>query len=408
MKRRKMQLVFAANNAFTFGIDTTNTSVGSSTATQFALPLISSGSYDMTVDWGDGSSDDITVWDAAETTHTYNITDGINLLGDAAISNAGSTTLVVTGDSFNATGASDSGTSLRPRLLWSGLTVGEKYRVRATFTVNSGTTNMALYDGTSYVFQAVPIADFDEVVTCNSTNFFFALDGTNTFDVDADFFIEKVVEEEYTIKITGTCQGWQFNNGGDKLKMLDISKWGVLDISTNAAFFGCSNLTVSATDAPIISTNDLSNTFRSAGIGSINMSAWDFSGVTLFTNFMLSSASAAPTGLENWDISSATRLSNMFFGTSINQNLSSWDITSVTLADNFMNNVITLSTANYDALLIGWEATLQGTYPAGAGYTATISVNFGGSTYTAGGAAATARASLVSTFGWTITDGGTA
>jgi hypothetical protein len=60
---------------------------------------------------------------------------------------------------------------------------------------------------------------------------------------------------------------------------------------------------------------------------------------------------------------------------------------------------VTLPTARYDALLLAWEAQdpFDGMAP-----------NFGSSTYTGGGAVATARASLISRDGWTITDGGIA
>jgi surface protein len=51
--------------------DTSRTSTGSSTATQIRLPLNSAGSYNFIVDWGDGSTDRITTWNQAETTHTY-------------------------------------------------------------------------------------------------------------------------------------------------------------------------------------------------------------------------------------------------------------------------------------------------------------------------------------------------
>ncbi|MHA1714008.1 MAG: hypothetical protein ACTSXP_00050 [Promethearchaeota archaeon] len=30
----------------------------------------------------------------------------------------------------------------------------------------------------------------------------------------------------YKITITGTIIGWRFNNGDDRLKLLDISQWG--------------------------------------------------------------------------------------------------------------------------------------------------------------------------------------
>jgi hypothetical protein len=66
--------------------------------------------------------------------------------------------------------------------------------------------------------------------------------------------------------------------------------------------------------------------------------------------------------------------------------------------NNFMINV-TIPTARYDALLVNWDA--QEPFDG-------MSPNFGNSTYTAGSAAATARANLISNDGWTITDGGTA
>jgi len=67
---------------------------------------------------------------------------------------------------------------------------------------------------------------------------------------------------------------------------------------------------------------------------------------------------------------------------------------------------VILSTQNYDSILVDWEAYLQISFPSGTGYTPTISIDFGGSKYTLGSAAATARQSLITNFGWTIVDGG--
>jgi surface protein len=50
---------------------TSRTSSGSSGANQVRLPLISTGSYNFIVDWGDGTTDKITTWNQAQTTHTY-------------------------------------------------------------------------------------------------------------------------------------------------------------------------------------------------------------------------------------------------------------------------------------------------------------------------------------------------
>jgi len=67
-----------------------------------------------------------------------------------------------------------------------------------------------------------------------------------------------------------------------------------------------------------------------------------------------------------------------------------------------MNNMFTgaqLSTANYDALLIGWSTISSNETPLKP------NVNFSGgnSKYCNG---ASARASIISTYSWTITDGG--
>lgn len=103
-----------------------------------------------------------------------------------------------------------------------------------------------------------------------------------------------------------------------------------------------------------------------------------------------------------WDTSSVTDMRRMFQdNTAINQNFGSWDITSVTAGNffRFMDNVTTLSTANYDAILVGWEAQ---------GPVSNISaIYFGTTQYTkAPSPAATAHNSLLTTYNWTIIDGG--
>ena len=112
--------------------------------------------------------------------------------------------------------------------------------------------------------------------------------------------------------------------------------------------------------------------------------------------------------ISHWDVSNITNMRALLQQTLFNQNIGIWDITSVSNFQDFIKITNALTTANYDAILIGWEATLQATYPSGSGYTPIISVDFGGAEYTGGGAAATARASLISNFSWSITDGGIA
>ena len=110
--------------------------------------------------------------------------------------------------------------------------------------------------------------------------------------------------------------------------------------------------------------------------------------------------------LSSWNTSNVRSFNRMFEGaTSFDQNIGSWDVTSIVAFAGGATNMfgatgtskaVTLSTANYDALLIGWAAQ---------SVNSGILFSGGDSQYTAGGAAATARATLV-TAGWTITDGG--
>ena len=74
-----------------------------------------------------------------------------------------------------------------------------------------------------------------------------------------------------------------------------------------------------------------------------------------------------------------------------------WDVTAVTNFGSFMASHDGLTTGKYDQVLIAWASQAVNTG---------LTIDFGGSKYTAGGAAATARNTLTSTKGWTIIDGG--
>jgi len=254
----------------------------------------------------------------------------------------------------------------------------------------------------------------------------------------------------HTVTISGTLPTWGFKNGGDKLKIKTVDNWGQIGlIDMSGGFQGCSKLTSSATDAGDFSNiifNGLAIMFNGATLFNGDIGAWDVSsntnfyqmfkdaaafnkdisswsmGLAISLNSMFLGASSFNQDIGGWDTSSATNMSSMLaLGAAFNQDISSWNVSSVTNmswmffdATSFDQNLgswnisnvtqftgmfegATLSTANYDSLLTGWEAQ-------------TVSQNEsfhgGSSTYTLGSAAETSRTSLINDDGWTITDGG--
>ncbi|MGV9200551.1 MAG: BspA family leucine-rich repeat surface protein, partial [Promethearchaeia archaeon] len=102
----------------------------------------------------------------------------------------------------------------------------------------------------------------------------------------------------------------------------------------------------------------------------------------------------------NWNVSSVTDMSYMFKDAdAFDQNIGNWNVSSVTDMS-YMFDYTTLSTANYDSLLIGWSnlTNLQ----------SEVSFNGGNSQYTPDSDASHARQSLIDDYSWVIEDGGEA
>jgi len=135
---------------------------------------------------------------------------------------------------------------------------------------------------------------------------------------------------------------------------------------------------------------------------------WNTSNVTNFS-LAFEYALGFNQNISSWNTSSVTDMSKMFNGASdFNQDLGSWDISNVTTLSAMFNSS-GLSTENYSRTLIGWAnshfaGNAQDDVSLGA-----IGVTYNNTAYTTGNQfndAASARAYLVGTAGWTITDGG--
>ncbi len=138
----------------------------------------------------------------------------------------------------------------------------------------------------------------------------------------------------YEVNITGTIVGWRFNNEGDKLKLIEISQWGNLNLGNSDSYFqGCINLNLTTTDIlNLTGTTNLYSTFSSCTtLGSSgNLGGWNVSRVTDMS-FMFSGANRFNQYIGGWDVSSVNNMRFMFSGAkAFNQNIGDWNVSSVT------------------------------------------------------------------------------
>ena len=181
-----------------------------------------------------------------------------------------------------------------------------------------------------------------------------------------------------------------------------IGSWNVSNVTTMQNMF----YMASAFNQPIGSWNvsnvtNMSEMFSSGTSNIYNVfnqpiGSWNVSNVTSMYG-MFSWATSFNQSLNSWNVSNVTSMNNMFLGAlAFNQPIGNWNVSNVTNMQN-MFYFCALSVANYDATLIGWstitppETPLKPNVIFSAGY----------SKYCNG---ASARSSIINTYGWNITD----
>jgi surface protein len=202
----------------------------------------------------------------------------------------------------------------------------------------------------------------------------------------------------YTISVTGSILGWRFANGGDRLKMLNVFQWGELNISTDQGFNGCTNLTCSATDAPLITSTSLVGCFNGCSNFNGAIGNWNVSNVTNM-DLMFLSAQSFNQDIGSWNTANVTNMNSMLRNaTSFNQDISDWNIANVNDFRNFMLGKTNLnySAANLDLIYNKWS--LQSVKP-------NKSISFGTIKYTVAGQSGKDVLTGAPN-NWTITDGG--
>ncbi len=187
---------------------------------------------------------------------------------------------------------------------------------------------------------------YDYAVDWNNDGIFdeFEINGNITHD-----FGETGI---YTIRISGLFPRIHFDWGTDQKKIINIDQWGGIEWhSMENAFFNCSNLSMTATDAPDLSNvNSTQRMFDGANAFNGDISSWNVSNVTNMSA-MFYNANAFNQDIGNWDVSNVTDMSYMFAGASVfNQDIGSWDVGNVTNMSRMFYNAY-----NFNQPLGSWD-----------------------------------------------------
>ena len=395
---------------FAIRITTSATTNGSSNADQFKLPLISSGTYNALVDWGDGTSDLITQYDQAETLHTY------STVGDYEIRITGvlrGWRLAFSGDRFK----------IRDIKNWGILDISNSRAFEGTgsaLVVTATDAPIISTNDLSYTFSACysirnigDLSKWNPAVTgvTNMSGFFlscyiFNEDITfwtfpNSINVFKMFDNAKLFNQNISVWNTQNFNNVQYLFHNAESFNQDITSWDLSGVTSLDRFFGgrtfAFNQDISLIDLSTIT--DIGYMFYSKNYNfDLRIDLWDVSSITRFQALFYNSVLTVNPNIENWDTSSATNMSYMFLNCqNFDMNLSNWNIANVTTLIQFARSTTTWSTANYDATLIGWAAQAVNS---------NLVFEAGNAQYTLGGAAEAARNTLINTYGWTITDGG--
>jgi len=389
--------------------DTTKISEGSSNSSQVRLPLQSIGTYNFTVEWGDGNSSTIISWNQTAVTHSY-YSEGIYKIN---------TTGFIRGWRF--AGAGD-----RLKLLeivqWGCLQLGNS----GNYFAGCENLNLTATDAPDLTGTTTLNSAFKDCAKLGSEGDMNSWDVSNVTDMNYMFDMALSFNQPLGNWEVSNVKTMDFMFAGDLFYPMysafnqPIKNWNISNLrSMRLVFFsaGSFNQDISAWD--VSNVRDLVEVFMGANsfnqpIGSWNTSNiidmygmfwgadsfnqpigdWDVSNVNIMS-YMFEDARSFNQPLGDWDVSNVLDMESMFcMAWAFDQNLGKWNVSNV---EDMRSMFFTsgLSTNNYNNLLIGWsQLTLQN------------GIRFDAYNTKYGMSGFFARQKIIENFNWTINDGG--
>lgn len=308
---------------FEFTINTTLVGTGSSAANQFTLPLIDIGTYNMTVKWGDGTSNIITVWNQPEKTHTYP-TPGVYNVS-------------ITG-TCNGWRHTNSGTD---RLKTISI---QNWGNGFTLTPGISGINGPFYNNINLISITAPDVP---ILTTSMYQAFARCNNLETFNNIGNWDISGVTNLGRLF-----IQCFKFNE--------NINNWDTSNVTDMSQVFASAYLF----NQPLNNWNTSNVTtmfgmFASAYVFNQDITMWDTSNVIFMTS-MFNSALAFNQPIGNWDVSNVVTMTQMFSKSislgpsSFNQPLNFWNTSNVMYMDNMFNNATAFNQSlnNWDVSLV--------------------------------------------------------
>lgn len=379
------------------GSDFLSTWTATSTIT---LPLTPGGIYNMTVDWGDGTSiDTITAWNASAKTHTYASAGNydvkirgtikglsFNNLGDKEklvnVTEWGPLQLCESASFYGSNNLTITAQD-RPAILTT--TLEDTFRDASS--INTGISNWRTSNVTNLknTFRdAVGLNSILNWDTTNVTNLEETFKGAINFNQPVPWSTSAVTS------VSGAFSGATAYD-----QPLD---WN-LGACSNFAFMFKDAVNLTSAISLITATgNTFKGMFKGARAFNQPLDTFDFSLAIDFES-MFEGALLFNMPATTWDTTNVVTMAEMFSGaTAFDQDISMWNISSLTDAAKMFDGS-GLTTPNYDALLQGWAAQVPAIQP---------NVNFGaaGIQFTNATSLGAHNTLTSPPYNWIISDGG--
>ncbi len=338
------------------------------------LPFVNGGTYDLLIDWGDGSPDSVvTSGNDPNRIHTYATAGSytVTMYGIAThwrFNNGGDKLKI-----FSVTDLGDMG--------WVNL-YGAFYGCSNLTSVSGGktgnVTNMAnMFRAAAIINPDTSSYDTSKVTTMHAMFYQSPFANPDTSGWDTSKVVSMAYMFGYAKAANPDTSGWDTSSVTDMYYLFydaetanpDVSGWDVSKVTEFTGIFGNAdvanpnvtnwnvsngvNFTSMFYRAPVAQPNtslwntakavSMSNMFNGATVANPDTSGWDTSKVTTMLS-MFAYAPAANPDTSGWDTSKVNNMQNMFLGaTSANPDTSGWDTSLVTTMNQMFYNASSAS-----------------------------------------------------------------